>query len=392
MFFFAQTGEEANEYIKSIAARKKMRKKIIKAKSMVTEEISMNEALEELGCEVIESDLGEYILQIDDHEPPSHIVAPALHKNKDQIRDTFKTKKGYTKSSKPEELARFAREQLREEFLTADLGITGCNFAVAESGTITLVTNEGNARLATALPKTQITVMGMERIVPTWQELDIMVSMLCRSAVGQKLTSYVTGLTGPKREGEADGPEEFHLVIVDNGRSRILGTEFQSALHCIRCAACINVCPIYRHIGGHSYGSIYPGPIGAVLSPLLGGYDDYKELPYASSLCAACTDACPVKIPLHDLLIKHRRNIVEEQGKAPFGEKLAMKGFGLAAKSSKLFNNATKVAPTVMGPFAKEGKISKGPGPVKPWTDIRDFPEPSKQSFRQWYAKREKEK
>ncbi len=369
-----------------------MRKKIIKAKSMVTEEISMNEALEELGCEVIESDLGEYILQIDDHEPPSHIVAPALHKNKDQIRDTFKTKKGYTKSSKPEELARFAREQLREEFLTADLGITGCNFAVAESGTITLVTNEGNARLATALPKTQITVMGMERIVPTWQELDIMVSMLCRSAVGQKLTSYVTGLTGPKREGEADGPEEFHLVIVDNGRSRILGTEFQSALHCIRCAACINVCPIYRHIGGHSYGSIYPGPIGAVLSPLLGGYDDYKELPYASSLCAACTDACPVKIPLHDLLIKHRRNIVEEQGKAPFGEKLAMKGFGLAAKSSKLFNNATKVAPTVMGPFAKEGKISKGPGPVKPWTDIRDFPEPSKQSFRQWYAKREKEK
>ncbi|GAE35986.1 LutB/LldF family L-lactate oxidation iron-sulfur protein [Halalkalibacter akibai] len=387
--FFAQTAEEANEYITKIAKQKNA-KKVIKSKSMVTEEISMNEALEKAGCEVIESDLGEYILQIDDHDPPSHIVAPALHKNKDQIRDTFKEKKGYSKSSKPEELALFAREQLRGEFLTADIGITGCNFAVAESGAISLVTNEGNARLATTLPKTQITVMGMERIVPTWEELDILVSMLCRSAVGQKLTSYITGLTGPKADGDVDGPEEFHLVIVDNGRSNILGTEFQSVLQCIRCAACINVCPIYRHVGGHSYGSIYPGPIGAVLSPLLGGYDDYKELPYASSLCGACTEACPVKIPLHDLLIKHRRNIVEEQGRGGFGEKLAMKGFSLAASSPKLFSFGSKAAPTMMGPLVSEGKIKKGPGPIKPWTDIRDFPEPSKQSFREWYKKREK--
>ncbi|KMK75733.1 LutB/LldF family L-lactate oxidation iron-sulfur protein [Alkalihalobacillus pseudalcaliphilus] len=387
--FFAETAEEANEYIRHVAKEKEA-KKIIKSKSMVTEEISMNEALEELGCEVIETDLGEYILQIDDHDPPSHIVAPALHKNKEQIRETFQVKKGYTKSSKPEELALFAREQLRGEFLTADLGITGCNFAVAETGSISLVTNEGNARLASSLPKTQITVMGMERIVPTYQELDILVSMLCRSAVGQKLTSYVTGLTGPKGDDEVDGPEEFHLVIVDNGRSNILGTEFQSALQCIRCAACINVCPIYRHIGGHAYGSIYPGPIGAVLSPLLGGYDDYKELPYASSLCAACTDACPVKIPLHDLLIQHRRQIVEEQGRASVGEKLAMKGFGIAASSPKFFSSASKFAPTVMGPFSKDGKISKGPGPVKPWTDIRDFPEPAKQSFRNWFEKRDK--
>ncbi|MDF0727093.1 LutB/LldF family L-lactate oxidation iron-sulfur protein [Cytobacillus sp. S13-E01] len=387
--FFAQTAEEANEYITNIAKRKEA-KKVIKSKSMVTEEISMNEALEAAGCEVIESDLGEYILQIDDHDPPSHIVAPALHKNKDQIRDTFKEKKGYTKSSKPEELALFAREQLREEFLSADIGITGCNFAVAESGAISLVTNEGNARLATSLPKTQITVMGMERIVPTWEELDVLVSMLCRSAVGQKLTSYITGLTGPKENGEVDGPEEFHLVIVDNGRSNILGTEFQSVLQCIRCAACINVCPIYRHVGGHSYGSIYPGPIGAVLSPLLGGYDEYKELPFASTLCGACTEACPVKIPLHDLLIKHRRNIVEEQGKAGVGEKLAMKGFSLAASSPKLYNLGSKAAPTMMGPFSSEGRIKKGPGPIKPWTDIRDFPEPSKQSFREWFKKREK--
>lgn len=387
--FFAETAEEANEYITTIV-KKKQAKKIIKSKSMVTEEISMNDALEAIGAEVIESDLGEYILQVDDHDPPSHIVAPALHKNKDQIRNTFQEKKGYRKTSKPEELALFAREQLRKEFLTADIGITGCNFAVAESGAISLVTNEGNARLATTLPKTQITVMGMERIVPTWEELDILVSMLCRSAVGQKLTSYITGLTGVRGDEDVDGPEEFHLIIVDNGRSNILGTEFQSALQCIRCAACINVCPIYRHIGGHSYGSIYPGPIGAVLSPLLGGYDDYKELPYASSLCAACTDACPVKIPLHELLIKHRRNIIEREKRGGFGEKLAMKGFSLAASSPSIYNLGSKVAPTMFGPLGKDGKIEKGPGPMKPWTDIRDFPEPSKESFRDWMKNRHK--
>ncbi|WP_456271151.1 LutB/LldF family L-lactate oxidation iron-sulfur protein [Bacillus sp. AK031] len=386
--FFATTKEEANEYISNVA-KKKNAKKVVKSKSMVTEEINLNAALEEAGCEVVETDLGEYILQLDDHDPPSHIVVPALHKNKEQIRDTFKEKRGYVKSEIPEELALFAREQLRQEFLSADLGITGCNFAVAESGSISLVTNEGNAGLVTALPKTQITVMGMERIVPTWEELDILVSLLCRSSVGQKLTSYITGLTGPKDDGDVDGPEEFHLVIVDNGRSNILGTEFQSALHCIRCAACVNVCPVYRHIGGHSYGSIYAGPIGAVLSPLLGGYEEYKELPYASSLCAACTEACPVKIPLHELLIKHRRKIVEDEKKTPFAEKLAMKGFQMAASSPKLYKAGTKSASTVMSPFTHSDKIQKGPGPMKPWTDVRDFPAPNKERFRDWYNKRE---
>lgn len=386
--FFAATKEEANKYITDIAMQKQA-KKVVKSKSMVTEEINLNDALEKAGCEVIETDLGEYILQLDDHDPPSHIVVPALHKNKEQIRDTFKEKRGYEKTEMPEELALFAREQLRKDFLSADLGITGCNFAVAESGSISLVTNEGNAGLVTALPKIQITVMGMERIVPTWEELDVLVSLLCRSAVGQKLTSYITGLTGPKDDGDADGPEEFHLVIVDNGRSNILGTEFQSALHCIRCAACVNVCPVYRHIGGHSYGSIYAGPIGAVLSPLLGGYEDYKELPYASSLCAACTDACPVKIPLHELLIKHRRKIVEDEGKSTFGEKLAMKGYQLAASSPNLYGAGTKSASAVMSPFTSSGSIKKGPGPIKPWTDVRDFPAPSKERFRDWMKGRE---
>ena len=388
--FFAKTKEEANEYIKTVVKEKKA-KKIVKSKSMVTEEINLNEALEGIGCEVIETDLGEYILQLDDHDPPSHIVVPALHKNKEQIRDTFKEKNCYDKSEIPEELALFAREQLRQEFLEADIGITGCNFAVAESGSISLVTNEGNARLATTLPKTQITVMGMERIVPTWEELDILVSLLCRSAVGQKLTSYITGLTGPRDEGDVDGPEEYHLVIVDNGRSNILGTEFQSALHCIRCAACINVCPVYRHIGGHSYGSIYPGPIGAVLTPLLGGYDDYKELPFASSLCAACTDACPVKIPLHELLIKHRRKIVEDEGKSTFGEKLAMKGFQMATSSPAIYKAGTKSASTILSPFTKDHSIQKGPGPIKPWTDVRDLPAPTKDRFRDWFKEHKKE-
>ncbi|MBM7573242.1 LutB/LldF family L-lactate oxidation iron-sulfur protein [Aquibacillus albus] len=387
--YFAETADDANNYVSEVIANKNA-KKIAKSKSMVTEEIALNDILEENGCEVVETDLGEYILQIDDHDPPSHIVAPALHKNKEQIRDVFKEKLGYTKTEKPEELTLFAREKLRKEFLEADVGITGCNFAIAESGSFALVTNEGNARMVSTLPKTQITVMGMERIVPTWEELDVLVSLLTRAAVGQKLTSYVTALTGPKIEGEVDGPEEFHLVIVDNGRSKILGTEFQEALHCIRCAACINVCPVYRHVGGHAYGSIYPGPIGAVLTPLLGGYDDYKELPYASTLCGACTEVCPVKIPLHEQLVKHRRNIVEEEEKSDLAERLAMQGFSIVAGSGNLYKLATRMAPLLVTPFVKDGSISKGPGPVKPWTDIREFPVPQKQRFRDWFKNREK--
>lgn len=387
--FFAETAEQANDYIKGVVTKKNA-KKVVKAKSMVTEEISLNKTLEEAGCSVVETDLGEYILQVDDHDPPSHIVVPALHKNKEQIRDVFTKKLGYQKTEKPEELAWHAREMLRQEYLTADIGITGCNFAVAETGSFSLVTNEGNADLVTSLPKTQITVMGMERLVPTFEEMEVLVSLLTRSAVGQKLTSYITVLTGPREEHDVDGPEEFHLVIVDNGRSKILGGEFQSVLQCIRCAACINVCPVYRHVGGHSYGSIYSGPIGAVLSPLLGGYDEYKELPYASTLCGACTDVCPVKIPLHQLLHKHRQVIVEQEGKAPISEKLVMKAYGLGAASPMLYKLGTKIAPAAMNPFTVGDRISKGPGPLKAWTEIREFPAPNKERFRDWFKNREK--
>ncbi|MGE6632189.1 LutB/LldF family L-lactate oxidation iron-sulfur protein [Bacillus sp. NPDC077027] len=386
--FFAKTKEEAATYIQDVA-KKKEAKKVVKSKSMVTEEIEMNQSLEEIGCEVVESDLGEYILQVDDHEPPSHIVAPALHMTKEQIRDVFQQKLGYEMSETPEEMTTFVRAILREKFLEADIGVTGCNFAVANTGSICLVTNEGNADLVTALPKTQIVVMGMERLVPTMEELDVLVGLLCRSAVGQKLTSYIS-VVGPKKEEEVDGPDEFHLVIVDNGRSNILGSEFQQVLQCIRCAACINVCPVYRHIGGHSYGSIYPGPIGAVLSPLLGGYDDYKELPYASSLCAACTDACPVKIPLHELLLKHRQVIVEKEGRATKAEKFTMKMFGLGASSFNMYQFGTKIAPLAMKPIVSNDRVTKGVGPLKNWTEIREFPAPSKERFRDWLKQHQK--
>ncbi len=381
--YFAQTAEDATRYIQQVA-KDKNAKHVTKAKSMVTEEIGLNEALEDVGCEVHETDLAEYILQIDDHDRPSHIVVPSLHKNKSQIRDTFREKVGYTGTDKPKELTAFARSQLRDVFLNADIGITGCNFGVAESGSVSLVSNEGNANMVTTFPDTQISVMGMERLVPTWEELDVMVNLLSRSAVGQKITTYVTNLTPGVEEDSVDAPKEFHLVILDAGRSRALGTEFQSALHCIRCAACVNVCPVYRQVGGHAYGSIYQGPIGAVLSPILGGYEAYGELPFASSLCAACTEACPVKIPLHEQLIRHRENYVA-QGHAKTSEKMAMGAFGVGASTPSLFQIATKGAPIFAKPLVKDGTISNGPGPMKPWTKIREFPAPGKDNFRSWF-------
>ncbi|MFD1037024.1 LutB/LldF family L-lactate oxidation iron-sulfur protein [Virgibacillus byunsanensis] len=388
--FFAQTKEEANDYIMSVVEKKEA-KKIVKSKSMVTEEIGINQTLEASGRDVVETDLGEYIIQLAE-DPPSHFLAPALHKNKEQVRDVFKEERNYENTSNPEELTLFAREQLRQEFLSADIGITGCNYAISDTGTVSLVTNEGNAEMVTTYPKTQISVMGMERIVPTWKEFDILVSMLARSAVGQKLSTYVTTLTGAKREDEVDGPEEFHLVILDNGRSKMLGSEFQSALHCIRCSACLNVCPVYRHIGGHAYGSIYSGPIGAVISPILGGYEENKELPFASTLCSACTDACPVKIPLHELLLKHRQNIVEEENKSPVSEKWAMQAFKMVTKNSSLYNFSTKSASILSKPFSKDDNISNGPFLLKEWTKSREFPAPSNERFRDWYKSRVKGK
>ncbi|MBA5762528.1 iron-sulfur cluster-binding protein [Vibrio sp. 404] len=386
--FFAKTAQEATDYVEQIIQAKNA-KKVVKSKSMVTEEIGLNQMIERNNCEVIETDLGEYILQVDDCDPPSHIVVPALHKNRTQIKEIFKDKLNYQGSNDPEEMTRFVRNHIRHDFLEADIGITGCNFAVAESGTVSLVTNEGNARLATSLPKTHIAVMGMERIVPTFEELDIVISLLCRSAVGIPLTGYVTALTGPREDEQCDGPEEFHLVIVDNGRSDILGSEFKDILRCVRCAACVNTCPAYRHIGGQSYGSIYSGPIGAVLSPLLGGYDDFKELPYACSLCKACHDVCPVKIPLSDLLMKHREKMAE-QHITPLSERVVVKGFNVLNATPLLWNMGVKVGATMASKIIKNGKMPLNVGAIGKWAETRDLPQPDGQSFRSWFETRDK--
>ncbi|UFJ38933.1 LutB/LldF family L-lactate oxidation iron-sulfur protein [Brevibacillus humidisoli] len=383
---FAADASDARSYVEQVL-RSKQAKTVVKSKSMVTEEIHLNQHLEQMGVRVVESDLGEYILQLAG-ETPSHLIAPAIHKTRGDVAALFSEVANRPLSDQTEELCAFAREQLRREFLQADVGISGCNFAVADSGSVVLVSNEGNARLTTTMPKVHIAIMGMERIVPGWDELDVLLPMLTRSATGQKLSVYVTAITGPRRLDDVDGPEEFHLIVLDNGRSEILGTAYQEVLKCIRCGACLNVCPVYRHIGGHAYGGVYSGPIGAVLTPLLEGYEEWKELPYASSLCGACTEVCPVKIPLHDLLIEHRKDQVE-QGYAPFAETAAFRTFGYVTSHPSLYGFAVKLAHAGFGVLADGDVIRQGPGPLAGWTAVRDLPRPAKQSFREWWQARE---
>lgn len=386
--FFAQTKEEASQYILNIAKEKKA-KKIVKAKSMVTEEIGLNPVLENAGINVIETDLAEFILQ-QAKDAPSHVVVPAIHKNRAQIRQIFHDKLGYNGSDTPEEMTRFVRQNIRDDFFTADIGITGCNFAVAETGSVCLVTNEGNARLSTTLPKTHIAVMGMERIAPTFKEVDILITMLARSAVGLRLTGYNTWLTGPKENDNVDGPEDFHLVIVDNGRSKIIGSEFKDILRCIRCGACMNTCPAYRHIGGQGYDSIYPGPVGAVLTPLLGGYKDFKNLPYVCSLCTACDSVCPVKIPLSNLIKKHREVMVE-QGITPTTERNITRIFNYVNRHPMLWKVGMNMGAHATKWFIKEGKAPLNIGAIKAWTEARNLPEGDGESFRSWFKKHQKE-
>lgn len=386
--FFAQTKEEASQYILNIAKEKKA-KKIVKAKSMVTEEIGLNPVLENAGINVIETDLAEFILQ-QAKDAPSHVVVPAIHKNRAQIRQIFHDKLGYNGSDTPEEMTRFVRQNIRDDFFTADIGITGCNFAVAETGSVCLVTNEGNARLSTTLPKTHIAVMGMERIAPTFKEVDILITMLARSAVGLRLTGYNTWLTGPKENDNVDSPEDFHLVIVDNGRSKIIGSEFKDILRCIRCGACMNTCPAYRHIGGQGYDSIYPGPVGAVLTPLLGGYKDFKNLPYVCSLCTACDSVCPVKIPLSNLIKKHREVMVE-QGITPTTERNITRVFNYVNRHPMLWKVGMNMGAHATKWFIKEGKAPLNIGAIKAWTEARNLPEGDGESFRSWFKKHQKE-
>jgi L-lactate dehydrogenase complex protein LldF len=307
--FWAENSEQACQYIAELARRHNV-KTVVKSKSMVTEEIELAATFEKLGVKAWETDLGEYIVQLR-HEPPYHIVTPAMHLNRKQIGDLFRENLEPDLSDDPVELMAAARRKLRQAFFSAEMGISGANFIVADVGAIAISTNEGNGRLTTSLPRIHVAVTGIEKVIPRLEDLATLWPVLATSGTGQPITTYGTLIGGPRREGEADGPEEFHVVLVDNGRSSLLANaEEREVLHCIRCGACLNICPVYRHIGGHAYGTIYGGPIGSVLTPHLRGHQ-FEHLSYASSLCGACTSVCPVGIDLHHHLLHNRRDFVE---------------------------------------------------------------------------------
>jgi L-lactate dehydrogenase complex protein LldF len=382
--FFAKDGEDAVRYVGDLA-REKNAKVITKSKSMATEEIELNHRLEEsyadLDLEIVETDLGEWIAQLAG-DTPSHIVGPILHMNRRRVAEVLSGAAGKEMPPDVEALGTFARKRLREKFLAADIGITGANFGVAETGTIATVTNEGNARLVTSVPPVHVVVMGIEKMIPRFEDLSVFVQLLGRSGTGQKITVYTNFITGPRGEGELDGAEEFHLILLDNGRSKLLGTEFEEALYCIRCGACLNVCPVYRQTGGHAYGSTYSGPIGAVITPLLKGTKEAKDLPFASSLCGACWEACPVGIPLHDLLLKLRHRQVEE-GVRGKGETLAFKGFENTMRSPALFKISGKVGRVAQKPLVRDESVRPLPGPLSAWTNSRELPPLAEKSFRE---------
>ncbi|WP_240647709.1 LutB/LldF family L-lactate oxidation iron-sulfur protein [Paenibacillus nanensis] len=387
---FAATSEEAVELTMAIAKEAGARS-VVKSKSMVSEELHINAALEKAGIESVETDLGEYIIQLAG-EAPSHIIIPAIHKNRYQIAELLSKEAGKELPPDTSILAGFVRRKLREKFLEADIGMTGCNFAIAETGSIVLFENEGNARMVSTVPKTQITLMGMERIIPTWDDLEVMSTLLPRSATGQKLTVYMSGITGPRRPLDGDGPEEMHIIIVDNGRSLQLGDpEFQELLNCIRCGACLNACPVYRQIGGHAYGGTYSGPIGAVLTPSLNkNIMEWDDIANASSLCGACYEACPVKIPLHDMLV-YLRNRKVKNGKRMMLESAGMKGFKLVMGNHKLYESAVKIGRAGQVLVKREGKIKAKIGPLKGWNSYRHLSALPKQSFREAWQELEKD-
>jgi L-lactate dehydrogenase complex protein LldF len=367
------------------AARKPV---VVKSKSMTSEEIHLNHALEAAGIEVVETDLGEYIIQLAKHRP-SHIVAPAIHLTAAQIAEILSKPAGERLPAERQVLAQFARRTLRRKFAEADVGISGANFGIADTGSIVLVTNEGNGRLTCAMPKCHIAVMGIEKVIPRLADLPYFLKVLARAATGQKLSIYTQIITGPRRAGELDGPEEFHLVILDNGRSRILGSPLRESLFCIRCGACLNACPIYRSVGGHAYGGVYAGPIGAVLTPLYDGLSANHHLPHASSLCGACQAACPVKIQIPEMLIQLREQLHQVGDE----QKSRMESFGYwlwaaTAKRPWLYRLTTWLASRTIGRFKRhEPWLTHLPGQLSGWTQKRDFPAPAAQRFRDWWDK-----
>ena len=364
----AHDAAAANSVICGLATERNARV-IVKSKSMTTEETHLNDALEAAGMQVVETDLGEYIIQLAG-EPPSHIIAPAIHKTRHQIGELFTAELGMPPTDDVDKMTSTARATLRDRFAAADVGISGVNFAISETGTIVIVENEGNIRLTTSLPRIHIAMMGIEKVIPRFADLDVFLKLLPRSGTGQKLTTYQSFITGTKGSPADEGPEELHIVLLDNGRSRMLAHPVtRQSLACIRCGACLNACPVYQQIGGHAYGSVYPGPIGAVITPQLMGIQKAAQLPFASSLCGACRDVCPVKIDIPELLLHLRGEISPRKGS--FTERLAFKMWAKVMTSSSLYK-LSSVA----------GRILQRVMPIsRAWTNGRDLRPIESKSF-----------
>jgi L-lactate dehydrogenase complex protein LldF len=379
---WAATAEDARRIVADIAGRAGARR-VVKSKSMTTEEVHLNGALEAAGVEVTETDFGEFIIQLAG-ERPSHLVAPAVHHTRESIARVLSAAAGEALPDDPAVLARTGRRLLREKFAAADMGVTGANFAVAQTGTVVLVTNEGNARLTTTCARVHVALMGMEKVIPRLEDLPVFLKLLARAATGQTLSVYTSLITGPRQPGESDGPREFHVVVLDNGRSRVLATPFRESLQCIRCGACLNACPVYRRIGGHAYGGVYSGPIGSILTPLYDSVVANPHLPHASSLCGACQAACPVRINIPHMLIG-LRELQTHGSHKPLVERLAYRLAAAALRRPWLYRLTLACARLVLRPLARGGWLRRLPGPGAAWTAARDFPAPAAKSFRtQW--------
>jgi L-lactate dehydrogenase complex protein LldF len=389
---WARDAGEARQAILGLC-RKSGGRRIIKGKSMVAEEIALNEALHALGYEVTETDLGEYIIQLAE-EPPSHIIAPAVHKTREEISDLFHEhhpRYGLAERlTEVPELVQEARTVLREKFLGADIGITGANFLIAETGSSVIVTNEGNGDLTSTLPRIHIVLASIDKVVPTLEDASTLLRILARSATGQELTAYTTFTTGPRRPEDLDGPEEWHVVLLDNGRSGLLGTEYQDMLRCIRCGACLNHCPVYGAVGGHAYGWVYPGPMGAVLTPLIAGMKEGHVLPNASTLCGRCEEVCPMKIPLPRMLRALRMREHQERLNPP-RTRAGLAAWAQLAKRPALYTRLTRAVVAILGRLGRRrGSFHSLPF-AGGWTAARDFPAPQGETFQAAWRKRRKE-
>jgi L-lactate dehydrogenase complex protein LldF len=380
---WANDGNEACSIVADIA-RSHGVDEVVKVKSIATDEIKLNEALAASGVRAVETDLAELIIQLGD-DVQSHILVPAIHKNRSEIRDVFARELDLPDlTDEPEALTEAARLHLRRKFLSARMGVSGANFAVAETGTVSVFESEGNGRMCTTLPEVLVTVMGIEKLVPTWRDMEVFLQLLPRSSTGERMNPYTSFWTGVR---PGDGPQEFHLVLLDNGRTGVLADQVgRQALRCIRCSACLNVCPVYSRTGGHAYESVYPGPIGAILTPQLTGLESGRSLPYASSLCGACYEVCPVEIDIPRVLVHLRGRVVDSEP-AWRAEKAAMRGLFRAFSSARAFERAQLAARLGSRPLSRRGRIGRLPWPLSGWTDTRDLPEPPKETFRQWWRR-----